>query len=79
MFAVVLHQLAHRELAALDARVREEIRKKLKELRQFPHRGKHLEHSPFRSLRVGDYRAIYEVRSSEKRVIVLFVGHRKRV
>ena len=79
MFAVVLHPLAHRELESLDARVRKEVRKKLRELGQFPERDKRLTGSPFRSLRIGDYRAIYEVRAREQRVIVLFVAHRKRV
>jgi mRNA-degrading endonuclease RelE of RelBE toxin-antitoxin system len=33
----------------------------------------------FWSLRVGDYRAIYEIDRTKKRVIVLFIGHGKRV
>jgi mRNA-degrading endonuclease RelE of RelBE toxin-antitoxin system len=28
---------------------------------------------------VGDYRAIYEIDRDESRVVVLFVGHRKKV
>ena len=30
-------------------------------------------------LRVGDYRAIYEIDEASKRVIVVYVGHRKNV
>jgi mRNA-degrading endonuclease RelE of RelBE toxin-antitoxin system len=40
--------------------------------------GKALKPSGFWSLRVGDYRAIYEIDRTKKRVIVLFIGHRKR-
>ena len=41
--------------------------------------GKALKPSGFWSLRVGDYRAIYEIDRTKKRVIMLFIGHRKRV
>ncbi len=41
--------------------------------------GKRLKLSDFWSLRVGDYRAIYEIDKTNSRVIVLFVGHRKRI
>jgi mRNA-degrading endonuclease RelE of RelBE toxin-antitoxin system len=41
--------------------------------------GKALKPSGFWSLRVGDYRAIYEIDRTKKRVIVLFIGHGKRV
>ncbi len=36
-----------------------------------------MKHSHFRSLRAGDYRAIYEMQ--QERVVVLFVDHRKKV
>ncbi len=41
--------------------------------------GKHLKYSNFWSLRIGDYRAIYEIDRERNRVIVLFIGHRKDV
>ena len=79
MYSVFFHPLAHKELESLDSSVKDTIKKKLKELEQFPERGKHLQHSRFWSLRIGDYRAIYETVHSEKKIIVLFVGHRKDV
>ena len=79
MFRVLLHPVAHKELEALDPASRDAIKKKLRELEQFPERGKHLRHSPFRTLRVGDYRAVYEVVHREQKVIVLYIGHRKHV
>ncbi|MEX2722747.1 MAG: type II toxin-antitoxin system RelE/ParE family toxin [Candidatus Freyarchaeota archaeon] len=30
-------------------------------------------------MRVGDYRVIYEIDEENKQVIILFVGHRKKV
>jgi len=59
--------------------MRKRIRKKLEELQKYPERGNHLRYSVFRSLRVGDYRIIYEIYEKEKKVIILFIGHRKDV
>jgi len=78
MFSIFLHPLAHRELESLDRTVQEAVRRKLKELEREPRRGKPLTHSRFWSLRIGDYRAIYEI-AQQDRVIVLFIGHRKHV
>jgi mRNA-degrading endonuclease RelE of RelBE toxin-antitoxin system len=86
MFTVLLHPLAAKFLEKADTSVSGPIRKKLSELREFPERGKHLKYTSFWSLRIGDYRAIYEIKagkSDEKgdggKVIVLFIGHRKDV
>ena len=79
MYRVLLHPLAYRALDSLQPALRETIRRKLRQLREFPNRGKHLKHSPFRSLRIGEYRAICEVVAKDQSVIVLFIGHRKHV
>jgi mRNA interferase RelE/StbE len=80
MFEIFLHPLAAKFLERLDAEARGQIKKKLKELAEFPEqRGKHLKYSHFWSLRIGDYRAIYEIKINEKKVIVLFIGHRSDV
>ncbi len=44
-----------------------------------PEKGTPLNPSRFRRIRVGDYRAIYEIGRKERKVIVLLVGHRRRV
>jgi len=41
--------------------------------------GEQLRPSRFWKVRVGDYRAIYEIDRTSSRVIVVFVGHRKNV
>jgi mRNA-degrading endonuclease RelE of RelBE toxin-antitoxin system len=80
MFEVLLHPMAARFLEQADAGTGRQIRKKLKELREFPEqRGKHLRYTQFWSLRVGDYRAIYEVRKKDGKVIILFIGRRDDV
>jgi len=79
VFEVLLHKKATKEISRLDAEMQQRIKKKLKELREYPKRGKPLKYSTFWSLRVGKYRAIYEVDVTNKRVIVLYIDHRDKV
>ncbi len=74
---VFLHQKAARFLEKLDNQIKDRIKEKIKQLEKNPKKGKLLRYSNFRSLRIGNYRVIYEI--SENRVIVLFIGHRKNV
>ena len=79
-YAVLLHPKAANELQALDEQLRTRIRNRLKELGRDPEKtGKRLKYSDYWSLRIGDYRAIYEISEGKRQVIVLFVGHRKNV
>ena len=80
MYSILLHPLAIRSFKKLDIEIRRQIKKKLKELEEFPEpRGKHLRYTQFWSLRIGDYRAIYEINKNEKKTVVLFIGHRDNV
>ena len=80
MFEILLHPLADKFLKKVDMGIRRHIKKKIIELKEFPEqRGKHLRYTQFWSLRMGDYRAIYEIRENEKKVIILFIGHRDDV
>jgi mRNA interferase RelE/StbE len=79
-FGVFLHPKAAKELAKIEESVRLRIVERLRELRDSPERvGKRLRFSDFWSLRVGDYRAVYEIDRDKNKVIVLFVGHRRKV
>jgi len=79
-FKVLLHPTAKEFLEKLDKQTKERIKNKIRKLEEFPgERGKHLKHSNFWTLRIGDYRAIYEVDKENQRVVILFVGHRKNV
>jgi mRNA interferase RelE/StbE len=77
---VFLHPRAAKALESIEEPVRLRIVERLRELRDSPERvGKRLRFSDFWSLRVGDYRVIYEVDRGKNRVVVLFVGHRRKV
>lgn len=79
-FKVLLHPKSAKFLSKLEKDQKERIKSKLKELEDHPERrGKRLRYSDFWTLRIGDYRAIYEIDEGEDRVIVLFIGHRKNV
>ena len=79
-FKVYLHPGAAKALRKLGDDDRESIKQALLGLEVDPFKaGKQLHPSDFRSLRSGDYRAIYEINGKAGRVVVLFVGHRKKV
>jgi len=79
-YTVLLHPKAAKELQELNEPMRSRVKEGLKELSSEPTKaGKLLRGSKFWSLRVGDYRAIYEVSDEAERVVVLFIGHRRDV
>ena len=79
-YRILLHPKAARFLEKADASLRDQVKRSLKKLESCPQeRGEHLKHSPFWRLRIGDYRAIYEVDSEREIVIILFIGHRRDV
>ncbi|MFQ5911036.1 MAG: type II toxin-antitoxin system RelE/ParE family toxin [Thermoplasmata archaeon] len=78
-FEVLLHPKSARFLSKLDKVTKERIESRLKELESHPERGKRLRYSDFWILRIGDYKAIYEIDEVKNGVMVLFIGHRKNV
>ena len=78
-YQVLLHPKASEFLKSVDADLRERIRDRLSGLCSDPRSGTRLKHSDFWRLRIGDYRAIYEIDHRSKRVVLLFIGHRKDV
>jgi mRNA interferase RelE/StbE len=77
-YTVFLHPKAAKALSKIEEKTR--ITNKLKQLQTSPQKaGKHLKHCEFYSIRIGDYRAIYEIDPNQKQVIVLYIGHRKNV
>lgn len=81
MYDVRLEDPAKRFLRKLDAPTQKIIIKKLKELRTNPELGKPLvgKLAGLWSLRIGKYRAIYQIRKNELIVFVLRIGHRKNI
>jgi mRNA-degrading endonuclease RelE of RelBE toxin-antitoxin system len=79
-FTVLLHLEAVKALEKIEEQKRLKITEKLRELRNRPERvGKRLKYSEFWSLRLGDYRAIYEISRDKNQVVILFIGPRKKV
>ncbi len=80
IFKILLQGNAAKALKKLDDTNRKRMKKAIEELAADPWKGgKPLHPSDFWSVRSGDYRAIYEIDTLAKRVIVLFIGHRKKV
>lgn len=80
VFTVLLHPKAAKELETIENTTKAGIVERLRDLKDNPERlGKILIHSNFWSLRVRDYRAIYEIDRTRRQVVVLFIGHRKKV
>jgi mRNA interferase RelE/StbE len=79
-FTVLLHSKAAKTLRKIEEPMKSRIKEKMRELKERPEKaGKPLKHSDFWSLRAGDYRAIYEINRDKNQVIILFIGHRKKV
>lgn len=79
-FTVLLHPRAARFLERLEEPLKARIKKRMKELKDAPQeKGERLIHSPFWKIRVEDYRVIYEIDRSQRRIVILFIGHRRNV
>jgi len=79
-FTVFLHPKAAKALEKMEKSLKSRIIERLRELEDSPEKvGKALKYSDFWSLRVSDYRVIYEIDRGKNQVIVLFIGHREKV
>jgi mRNA interferase RelE/StbE len=78
-YTVLLHPKAAKTLQKLKEPAKTRIKQKLRELKENPEAGKPLKYSPFWSLRISDYRAIYEINKNQKQIIIPYIGHRKDI
>ena len=79
-FKVLLHPKAAKELQKTEKNIRTRIFESAKQLHENPDKiGKPLKQSDFWSLRIDDYRVIYEIDQNKNQVVILFVGHRSKV
>ncbi len=79
-YIVLLHPKVARQLEKMNADLRSRIRSTLEELRDSPEsKGERLHPSNFWKIRIGDYRAIYQINKSNKSIVVIFFGHRSKV
>ena len=81
VFRVLLQVNAAKALSKLENTNRTRIKKALEELAVDPWKaGKQLNPSTYWGLREeGDYRVIYEIDIEKNQVVVIFIGHRKKV
>jgi mRNA interferase RelE/StbE len=79
-FKVLLHPKAAKEIQKIEKQICTRIIESAKQLYENPDKlGKPLKQSDYWSLRVGDYRVIYEINQNKKQVVILFIGHRSKV
>ncbi len=79
-YTVLLHPKTADALNKIDEPSISSIRNRLKELKESSENsGTRLKGTRFWRTRVGDYRAVYEIKPVEEQVIVLFIGHRRNV
>ena len=81
MHEVILKKPAKKFLRKLDNSEQKRIINKLKELKQNPRLGKPLigKLSGLWSLRIGKYRALYQIVENELIIFILNIGHRKNI
>lgn len=79
-YTVLLHPKAAQSINKIREPMRTRIKERLAELKEDPEKiGSRLRHTEFWRLRIGDYRAIYELKHEKGQVIVVYVGHRRDV
>ena len=78
-YQILLHPKADKILKSYEGQLQNRIKQKVRTLKDLPTSGKQLEGTKFFSLRVGDYRIIYEIKTEQILIIILFIGHRNVV
>jgi mRNA interferase RelE/StbE len=78
-YQILLHPKADGALKKLEKKTQDSVKKKIRELSNFPEKGERLLGTTFLRLRAGNYRIIYEIETKPDRVIILYIGHRKQV
>jgi addiction module toxin, RelE/StbE family len=80
-FDIILTAESEKFIKKCDKQIRNRIIKSLRKLEKEPESGKPLTSilTGLWSLRIGGYRAIYQIKNSELIVVVIKIGHRKNV
>ena len=79
-YSVEWSPTAEKRLSKLETKWIKEIVKKVEIIKENPvHYSKKLENSKLWRLRVGDYRVIIDIDFTNKKIIVLSLGHRKEI
>jgi len=81
MFTITWTETAFKQLNKLHRIIAKSIYKKIDELKENP-RGsqvKKLVGRPYYRLRVGDYRIIFDIQEQNLVILIIEIGHRKKV
>lgn len=78
-YSVFIHKKAKKEYNLLDKTIQKRIKDKIFELQEFSEKGVCVSYSNFWKLIIGAYRVIYEIKNSDKPVVVLYMGRRRNV
>lgn len=79
-YRLFIHKKADKIFDKLPKQTTETIKKKLKTLTTEPRKkGQRLRNQPYYKIRIGDYRAIYEILEEKNQIAILHVGHRSTV
>lgn len=71
---------AYDDLRALEPEIRKRIIKKLGSIVKNPLRFvEKLTDYPFFKLRIGDYRAILDIKQKEQQIVVILIAHRSKI
>lgn len=82
-YTIILSDRAEEDLRRLDKTNANRVRGKLKELAQkaasYPHTALKGKYSGLYRLRIGNYRAVYELFHEDQLIVVVRIGHRREV
>ena len=80
MYKVRRRKRFKKQLRKLDKQIQRRVIEEIELLKSNPEIGDELKGvlSDFRRIRIGDYRLVYKVHSSQETVEIIFVDHRKR-
>ncbi|HDM22463.1 MAG TPA: type II toxin-antitoxin system RelE/ParE family toxin [Methanomicrobia archaeon] len=82
MYSIKTTNQFERKIKKIDKSIRGNIIEKISELKQDPYKNVKKLHGKLRgmySLRIGEYRVIFSIDEEKNFIVLLTVGHRKRI
>ncbi len=79
-FEIIWSESAIKDLKKIDRPIGKRIFDTVTRLKENPHHNIiKITNSPYHRLRVGDYRVILDIQKNQLRILVIKVGHRKKI
>jgi len=81
IYEVILPKSVQKELDRLPAKIADRVLARLASLESDPRPAdvKKLKGRPAWRIRIGDYRAIYEIHDQSRQIIIVTIGHRREI